>query len=397
MNAITRSSAAALAAVVLFSLHVAGNSAPAAQVEKRALEPLSLAEIQRALDAPGAHDPFVPPSELGLPSDLSRFIPEKNPLTRAKVELGRQLYFEPRLSKDATVSCATCHHPSKGWADGLPVSSGIEGKKGGRNSPTVLNRLFGTTQFWDGRAATLEEQALGPIGNPIEMGFSSADAAARLASIPGYRIQFERVFGGPPTADGIAMAIAAFERTILSGANANDYTEAALPYRAAEPDEDWTKEDFDRRERALADDSRLGLSAAGRRGRELFFGKAECSTCHVGANLTDELFYNLGVGFDPAKLDQGREAVTGNPKDRGAYKTPTLRNVALTAPYMHDGSFATLRDVVEHYNRGGLPDPWLSNRVRKLGLAAAEVSDVVAFLEELTGTIPDVAEPRLPE
>lgn len=372
---------------------LSGDPAPAA-AEK---PPLSIAEIQRALDAPGAHDPFVPPTQLGLPGDLSRFIPEKNPLTRAKVELGRQLYFDKRLSKDGSVSCASCHHPSKGWTDCAPVSSGIHGQKGGRSAPTVLNRMFGTTQFWDGRAATLEEQALGPIGNPIEMGYSPDAAAERLAGIQGYRIQFERVFGGPPTASGIAMAIAAFERTVLSGANANDYFEAALPYHRMEPDEDWTREDFERRDRALADERRHGLSEAGRRGRELFFGKAECSTCHVGANLTDELFYNLGIGFDPAKPDPGREAVTGNPADRGAYKTPTLRNVASTAPYMHDGSLATLRDVVEHYNKGGNPNPWLSSRIRKLGLTAAEVDDVVAFMNELGGTTPDAEEPRLPE
>lgn len=358
---------------------------------------LTLEEIRRALDAPGAHEPFVPAAPLGITTDLESLIPKDNPITKAKVELGRQLYFEPRLSRDATVSCATCHSPAKGWSDGLPVSTGIGAQKGDRSAPTIVNRALAPVQFWDGRAASLEEQAVGPVGNPIEMGFDVAKAAERLAGIPGYRIQFEKIFGGGPTADRVAKAIASFERTVLTGASPNDWYVAALPYLGSEPEAGDTAEDLRRRDDAIAGAKKHPLSAAAARGRELFFNKAQCSLCHVGDNFSDEQFHNLGVGMDRPAFDAGREKHTKKESDRGAFRTPTVRDVALTAPYMHDGSLKTLLEVVEHYDKGGIPNRWLDPKVRKLGLTPQEKSDLVAFMEQgLTGVATPVEVPRLP-
>lgn len=362
---------------------------------------LPLEEIRKRLADPAAHEPFVPKAPVGFSSALETKIPKDNPLTRAKVELGRQLYFDPRLSKDSTVSCATCHNPVRGFTDNDKTSIGIGGKRGGRSAPTVLNRVLAPVQFWDGRADSLEAQALGPIGNPIEMGFSPDEAAARLNAIEGYRIQFEKIFGGGATPDRIAKAIASFERTILTGAAPFDYWLAAEPFREKDPDE--TPEEAERREAILAAEKAHPMTAAAKRGRELFFGKAQCSVCHAGENLSDEQFWNIGIGMadhatKPESIDKGREDFTKKAEDRGKFRTMTCRNVKDTAPYMHDGSLATLRDVVEHYNKGGLANPWLSTeRIRPLGLTKEEVDDVVAFLEQgLQGTVTPVEVPRLP-
>ncbi len=350
---------------------------------------LSLESIAKALDRPGAHDSFVPAAPLGITGDLGQWIPEDNPVTPAKVELGRQLFFDSRLSRDSSIACATCHDPAKGWTDSSPVSTGIDGQQGDRSAPTVTNRLLGTTQFWDGRAASLEEQALGPIGNPIEMGFSPEEAAERLESIPGYRIQFRAVFGGPATPDRMAKAIATFERTVLSGANENDYYERAMPLFDWDPDDEEDDDFRAQAERILDQEAEHRMSAAAERGRGLFFGKASCSACHVGHNLTDEEFHNIGTGIrdDGTVADRGRASVTKREENRAAFKTPTMRDVVLTAPYMHDGSLATLEDVVEHYDRGGVPNPNLSDKIFPLKLSREEKSDLVRFLKEsLTGS-----------
>jgi cytochrome c peroxidase len=358
---------------------------------------LPLEEIERMLAAPGAHESFVPASKLGLPRDLSEYIPADNPLTPAKVELGRQLYFDKRLSRDGTVSCATCHDPAMGWTDCLPVSTGIDQQKGGRSAPTVVNRLLGQTQFWDGRAASLEEQALGPIANPIEMGFTVEDAAVVVQAIPGYALQFEAVFGGPASPDGIAKAMAAFERSVVNGANKNDYFEAALPWFDWDPDMEDDPETRALGNKLLDDEAAHRMSEAAERGRELYFGKASCSQCHVGFDLTDELFHNIGVGMDAAEPDLGRFVVTNVEADKGAFKTPSLRNITQTAPYMHDGSLETLMEVVEHYDKGGVPNPWLSEKIFPLKLTDQEKRDLVVFMEEaLVGETTPVEVPRLP-
>ena len=358
---------------------------------------LRLDEIRASLEAPGAHEPFVPSSPLGLPEDLARYIPADNPMTPAKVELGRQLYFDKRLSADNTISCATCHDPAKGWTDNDATSVGIRGQRGGRSAPTVINRILGPTQFWDGRAPSLEDQAVGPIGNPIEMGFDVDGASKRLNDIEGYRLQFDAVFGGPATPDRIGQAIATFERTVLSGWSKLDYYWAAEPWFGWDPETEEDEELRARGIRILDQEFDHRLSASADRGRQLFFGKANCSACHVGADLSDEDFHNIGIGMDTETPDLGRFDVTGEEKDKGAFRTTSLRNIMLTAPYMHDGSLATLREVVEHYDEGGTKSPWLSDKVFPLNLSEQEKQDLVRFLEEgLTGWVTEVEVPRLP-
>jgi cytochrome c peroxidase len=285
------------------------------------------------------------------------------------VELGKQLYFDKRLSKDGSVSCATCHDPAKGWTDQAPVSTGIKGQKGSRSAPTVLNSGYQYFQFWDGRAKTLEEQALGPIQNPIEMGETLDGVVRKLNAIPGYHAQFQKVFGTDATPDAIAKSIAAFERTVLSGGSAFDKYEAgdknAMPPEAI-------------------------------RGYEIFRGKAQCTSCHVGFNLSDSLFHNLGVGMDKPNPDLGRYLVTKDEKDRGAFKTPILRDLLKTAPYMHDGSEATLEKVVDFYVKGGLKNAALDPKIKPLTLTPQEKSDLVTFMKQLEGQAVEVKPPALP-
>ncbi len=301
--------------------------------------------------------------------DLDLKIPKDNPITKEKVELGKMLYFDTRLSADETVSCATCHHPMTGFGDGQPVSTGIKGQKGGRSAPTVINSTYNDTQFWDGRAASLEEQALGPIQNPIEMGFTLEGVVKRLNGIEGYRKLFQSVFKTDVTADGIGKAIATFERTVLSGGSRWD---------------DYNYGD----EKALSDSAKRGL--------ELFNGKALCSSCHLGFNMTDNGFHNIGVGMNNENPDLGRYNVTKNEKDKGAFKTPTLRDVERTAPYMHDGSAKTLEDVVELYNKGGEANKWLDPKLKPLNLTKQDKADIVAFLKDLNGMPIAFEAPKLP-
>lgn len=297
-------------------------------------------------------------------------IPADNPQSDAKIALGRQLFFDGRLSLDNRVSCATCHRPEDAWANHHPVDTGIGGRQGTRNSGTVLDAAYMRFQFWDGRATSLEEQALGPIHNPVEMGEDLQHVVRKLQAIDAYQAAFTAVFGTDVTTEGIARAIAAFERTVVSGPS---------PY-----------------DRYLAGDSRA-MSDAAVRGQELFDGKAGCRACHTGSLFSDQSFHNIGVGVDRQQPDIGREAVTRDPADRGAFKTPSLRNVALTWPYLHDGSATTLADVVEFYDRGGIPNPTLDVRIRPLGLTPDEQADLVAFLRALTGTLPHIMRPTLPK
>ncbi len=297
-------------------------------------------------------------------------IPADNPLTAEKIALGKQLFFDKRLSADGTIACASCHDPKFGFSDGRPGSLGIKGQRGGRNAPTAINRLFSADQFWDGRAKSLEEQALGPIQNPIEMGNTLEAVVKTLNGMPGYREKFQKVFGTEVTADGIAKAIAAFERTLLSGNSPFD--------------------------RFQAGDTKA-LSAAARRGFELFRGEANCVRCHAGFNFTDESYHNIGVGMDRPDPDLGRYNVTNREEHKGGFKTPTLRHIALTAPYMHDGSLRTLEEVIEYYDHGGTRNPNLSKEMRPLNLSARERADLVAFLRSLTGEGPRVTPPALPK
>jgi cytochrome c peroxidase len=358
---------------------------------------LLVEDVRRMVGEASLHQVFVPEAPLGLPEDLSAFVPADNPLTRAKVELGLELFFDPRLSRGGALACASCHHPSRAWTDGAALPTGAEGRSGARSAPTIANRLLGTTQAWDGRARTLEEQGLLSLSDPLGMACAPEEAAARLNAIEGYRLQFEAVFGGPATPERLAKALAAFQRTLLAGESRFDVLERARPFLEHEPGDDANAELLARRKTALQAEEGARLSAEARRGLELFAGKARCTVCHAGPDFSDGLFHNLGIGMEAPAPDLGRFTVTQAERDRGAFRTPTLRNVARTAPYMHDGSLATLGDVVEHHDRGGMPNPWLSEELRPLGLTHEEKRDLVAFLEEgLTGTTTLVAIPRLP-
>lgn len=298
-------------------------------------------------------------------------VPANNPQTAAKIELGKQLYFEPRLSGNNWISCATCHNPVLGFADGLPrMLGGSTSKEGGRHSPTIINCAYNEFQFWDGRASSLEEQALGPIQNPNEMNESLDNVVRKLNAIPGYAKAFKEVFGTPVTADGIAKAIAAFERTIV-----------------------FANSPFDR---SMQGDN-YAMTESAKRGLELFMGKAECIKCHNGPNFTDNKFHNIGVPADgPIKEDLGRYNVTKNDADKGAFKTPTLRNITDTAPYMHNGFFPTLFEVVQFYNGGGGRSENKSTDVHALHLSTQEVADLIEFMMALKGELVQIKYEAMP-
>lgn len=287
-------------------------------------------------------------------------IPDDNPLTKEKIELGRFLFFDKRLSKNNTIACASCHMAQFAFTDGQKVSTGILGRKGGRSAPVSINRLFSKGQFWDGRAATLEEQSIGPFINPVEHGFANHDEMiAKMKKLEGYRKLFLQVFGTAITIDGVGKAIASFQRTILSGNSPAD------------------RFDMGQDEKAISPEAQRGL--------ELFRAKARCARCHSGFNFSDEKFHNLGIGWDNNKVDLGRYMVTKNPEDIGAFKTPTLREIARSAPYMHDGRFKTLEEVVNFYNKGGVKNPHQDELVIPLELTDQEKHDLVEFLRTLNG------------
>ncbi|WP_417396751.1 cytochrome-c peroxidase [Gimesia chilikensis] len=359
--------------------------------------PLTKAEIKEWLDNPENHQILEVTLPLGLSAGQAQMQGLKeNPLTRAKVELGRQLYFDKRLSSDNTISCASCHHPDEGWGRHTQFGIGVRDQEGGRNSPISYNRILSGPQFWDGRAATLEEQAVGPIANPIEMANTHENAVKTLKKIPGYQMQFKKIFKDGITIDNVGKAIAAFERSVVTGPTPFDYQEQLKPFLKLDKEdlEDF-KEEY---EAALAMTKKHPMSDSAKRGMKLFFSEeVNCAACHLGPNLADEKYHNLGVGMDADKPDLGRYEVTKQEKDKGAFKTPTIRNVEQSAPYMHDGSLETLEEVVEHYNKGGTPNPWLSDKVKKLNLSAQDKKDLVAFMKACTGSFPKVEPGRLPE
>jgi len=327
-----------------------------------------------------------------------------NPLTRAKIELGRQLYFDTRLSSDNTISCASCHHPQEGFGRHTQFGVGIEGLEGGRNSPISYNRILSDAQFWDGRAESLEAQAVGPIANPIEMGNTHDAAVATLKKIPAYAVQFKTVFPkSGVTIDNVGKAIASFERAIVTGPTPFDYVDALKPYASLEEEDlaDLKEDDPAIYQEYL--DLQAGaesnpMSESALNGMALFFSKeVGCSNCHVGANLADEKYHNLGIGMDSEMPDVGRFAETKDEKDKGAFKTPTIRNVALSAPYMHDGSLRTLEEVVEHYVKGGTKNPWLSDKMTPIKINNQQKLDLVEFMRAVTGSYPKIASGRLPE
>jgi cytochrome c peroxidase len=261
---------------------------------------------------------FVLKPPLGLPAVP---VPKDNPMTAEKIELGKMLYFDKRLSKDGTVSCATCHDPKMAWAEHTPTSTGIHKQIGGRNAPTVINAAYATAQFWDGRAPSLEAQAVGPVGNPIEMGHSMPDLIKQLHDIPEYQERFRKVFGTAPNEAGLAKAIAAFERTILSGNSPYDKFKAG---------------------------DKAAMSESAQRGMKLF-EDAGCANCHEPPLFSSYDYENAGIG----KPENGRMDVTKKEEDKGRFRTPALRDVADTAPYFHDGSAKTLEEAVAAVRAGG--------------------------------------------
>lgn len=308
------------------------------------------------------------PAPLGLPAVP---YPDGNPPTAETVALGRRLYYDASLSLDNTVSCATCHDPAFGFADPRPVSEGVQKKKGTRNSPTVLNSVYYTSQFWDGRANNLEEQAEGPMQNPVEMAHNLRGVEKRLSADPSYRADFEKAFGtGPITIKRVVNAISAFERTLVSGNS---------------PFDRWY---YGHDEKAVSDSVKRGF--------DVFRDpkKGNCQTCHTvkehHALFTDNKFHNLGIGATEDKIvDRGRFDVSKNPADTASFKTPALRNIAVTAPYFHDGSRKTLKEVMDFYIGGGNSNPYLDKEVHALDfLTAQERADLIAFMESLTGEMP---------
>lgn len=309
----------------------------------------------------------LPTPPLGL-ADHVDFTKVGFEMTPEKVRLGRLLFFDGRLSKDGTISCATCHRPENAFSEPTPVSTGINGQKGGRKAPKFANLAWPLqpVYFWDGRAGSLKEQAGGPIANPIEMGETHEGVVAKLKGIEGYVKAFKAVYGTEEiNIDRVTEAIAAYESTRLSGNSA-----------------------YDRHAMGEGD-----LTGKALQGHDMFFGKpgvtdARCANCHFGFNFTDSKFHNLGIGWDEATQtfkDKGRYDQTNDDKDMGAFKTPGLRDVTKHAPYMHDGSLKTLREVMEHYNKGGNKNPHLSENMVPLNLTEDEIDALIAFMEALDG------------
>jgi len=376
-----------------------GNSDTTATGQSSAMPPATFAVSSQPL-TPIPPDNYLArpksPRQVGLPPALTdSATPKNNPLTPEKIALGEKLFFDGRLSANGTVACASCHDPRLAFTDGRPVAVGIGNRVGQRNSPTVLNALYNVTQFWDGRATTLEQQSGFPIVNPVEMGQPNLDSAiARVAAIPEYRATFIRVFARKPNPIDLVRAIASYERSQVSFDSPFDHY--------------------------MAGDS-SAISASARRGWVLFKTRGRCNLCHLFADtttrptrFTDDQFHNIGVLIvrhdvvalarqaeraiakgDTIAIDQaailtpmsalGRFLITRADSDIASFKTPDLRNVMVTAPYFHDGSAATLWDVMDHYNKGaGLRNPYLSTEIQPLALSETDIDDFVALMASLT-------------
>lgn len=330
-----------------------------------------------------AEKPVLPigkPVEIKAPLGLPPVpIPADNPPTAETIALGRRLYYDTGLSVDNTVSCASCHNPGMGFTDNKAVSTGVHGKTGTRSAPTVINSAYYTTQFWDGRADSLEAQAAGPMANPVEMAHTLAGVVEHLQKDQSYRDEFKKAWGTDQiTIDMVTKSIASFERTVVAGNSPFD--------------------------RFFYGRDKTAMSESAQRGLRVFVNpkKGNCQVCHtIGdkyALFTDNKFHNIGVGVDMEGkfADTGRYVVTKNDADMGAFKTPTLRNCAQSAPYMHDGSIPDLKAVVDHYIGGGNSNPYLDKEIHSLDfLTGQERVDLLEFMKALTGELPkDVGAPE---
>jgi len=299
------------------------------------------------------------PITLEVPTNYAKpLVPEDNPLTPAKIALGKKLFYDKNISRDSSVSCSSCHLADHAFSDPRQFSLGVGERIGTRNAPALVNTAYGRSFFWDGANPALETQAIFPLEASFEMDMDLAELVERLKADPEYPALFQAVFGVEPNVGSITQAIASFERSMLS---------LNSPY-----------------DRYLQGDE-SALNESEKRGLTLFFGeKAECFHCHVGTNFSDELFHNNGLY--ETYLDNGRWEVTGLEEDRSKFKTPTLRNIAYTAPYMHDGSIETLEEVVEHYSSGGASHPNKSGLIRAFTLSNQEKEDLLNFLHALSDT-----------
>jgi cytochrome c peroxidase len=295
-------------------------------------------------------------------------VSKANPSTPEKIALGQMLFFDPRLSGSGVISCATCHNPALGWSDGLPKGLGHMGGRLGRHTPTIIDVAYGEPYFWDGRAATLEDQAKGPLTSAAEMNMPAAQAISRLRSIPGYIAAFEHAFPGQAVSlDTFAAAVASYERTVVSN---------------SAPFDKWVQGD------------EQAVSPAAKRGFVLFNGKANCAVCHAGWRMSDDGFHDIGL----PGADRGRAAISpGIVQLEHAFKTPTLRNITQRAPYMHDGSLLTLAAVLDHYDHGFEQRASLDTQIHPLGLTSGEKSDLLAFLDTLTSVDTAAVVPVLPQ
>ncbi len=308
--------------------------------------------------------PGVPESPLGLPEMK---VPPENPLTPEKIALGKQLFFDKRLSRDGSASCETCHLHEKGWTDGLALSPKVGGALNTRHTPTLYNVGYLQSWYWDGRAPTLEKQI--EAAWKSQMGAEPAEIAKRLAAIEGYRTQFEKIFGRAPTPDDVVAALASFVRTLRSG-----------------------NSPWDRYEHG--DESAVSKDAI--EGYRVFTEVAQCSLCHAPPFYFDTLFHNVGIGMDRPEPDLGRGAITKKPEDRGAFKTPGLRSSTKTAPYFHDGSVATLEEAVALMVKGGIPNENLAPKLKPRELTKEQFDQLLAFLRALESDEP-FERPALPE
>ncbi|MEZ4315375.1 MAG: cytochrome c peroxidase [Polyangiaceae bacterium] len=298
-------------------------------------------------------------------------VPADNPMTAEKVFLGKQLFFDKRLSGDGTASCQTCHWPEKGWTDGEKTSKKVGGGMNTRHSPTLYNAGYNDLWYWDGRAPTLEKQVIAAWKG--QMGADADKSAEAIAKIPGYEVQFKAVFGANATADNVVKALAAFVRSLRA------------------PDAPWDKIEKDEADKSPE-------AEAARRGFAIFRDKAGCAACHAPPMFTDNGFHNVGIGFDKdvKDPDPGRGKVTGNKEDTGKFKTPMLRQVASHPPYFHDGRAATLDEAVDYMLSGGLPNDNLDKQLKKVTLTKAERDDLIAFLKSLEAAVEPMKAPALP-
>jgi cytochrome c peroxidase len=367
--------------------------------------PLELEEVRVWLNDPATNVPLM----LELPAWLRPGAGQvkdltDNPLTRGRIELGRQLFFDPRLSADSSVSCATCHELEHGFTVATRVAKGVAGQAGTRNPPALLNRIMLSVgddrQFWDGRATSVEDALLHALADPTEMNAKPSAIVDRLSGIEGYRLQFECLYGDVSW-DAIGDAIGAFVRCLVTGDSAYDAEVTWRSYRNLA--QELLAEDTElaaRRSEAREAAARNPFMESAHRGERLFFGnRAWCSACHNGVNFTDEGFHNIGVSLAASEPDLGRYRVTGRDEDWGAFKTPTIRGAVHTAPYMHDGSVDTLADVIEWYAHAGAANRNLDYRYRwidRTSLSRQDRDDLVAFVKACSGSLPTVEKSRLP-